>query len=137
MPPRDFGMYMYEQQKDSNAPTAFRMNWTFYNIVFKEPNLFLSYGSTEVNGEQFEIMLEFDDGIYNKMLSILPQKQSVTLRALAQEVKSYPSQLDFEDDYPELRPQLGIDVKLGEFRKLGDKKYVPFIVTDAVRPEEL
>jgi hypothetical protein len=82
-------------------------------------------------------MLEFDDAIYNKILTLLPQKQNVALRALALEVKSYPSQIDFDDDYPEFRPQIGLDVKLGEFRKLGDKKYVPFVVNDAVRPEDL
>ncbi|MFL7892665.1 MAG: hypothetical protein ACK2UM_16355 [Anaerolineales bacterium] len=137
MPPRDFGMFMYEQQKGSKNPQAFRMHWVFYNIVFKEPNLYLTYGTTEFNGETFEIMLEFDDAIYNKILTLLPQKQNVALRALALEVKSYPSQIDFDDDYPEFRPQIGLDVKLGEFRKLGDKKYVPFVVNDAVRPEDL
>lgn len=133
MPTRDLGIHLSEQQKKTPQKSPMWMDWTVYNIYINGQNQYLSVGSVTIESDVYEFILEFNDQIFDKMLSMMPSFLAAAIKENVQTIfreKSYPRQLVFEDDVAEMRPHFFAEVKLGEKKKLGDTKYIPLIVTD-------
>ncbi|NMC47445.1 MAG: hypothetical protein GYA52_11530 [Chloroflexi bacterium] len=130
---KDLGFYMYHQTKENVEPPVWLWKkFTFWDMAVIEPDLFSTTSTTQVNGEEYAMTVDFDRNIFDRIMEIIPEFYAQRLRGTVNGIQEYPVIMQFRED-----PfHISMRVQLGEITHGDGEDFIPFRVIDVSSVEQ-